>query len=147
MLKPLSQFFCDTCNAIIRSPEKGCVGFQLDHEGLVTQCVIIHDRKACFPKVEVDFTCEPLSNYVGSVGIRNLIALMNPGPLLVDYKGLQIDPIAEWAEFARRLTLPYYEEARRYLDLARQDRLILSAASRDPYAPEVLATIVKTYGE
>ena len=52
----------------------------------------------------------------------NMLAFLDPGPFHVPkYRGPEVADLREFAEIMRRLFIPYYEEARRYWERARND--------------------------
>jgi hypothetical protein len=59
------------------------------------------------------------------------------------YPTAQTEGGSEWAEFTRRLMLPFYEEARRYLPAAAKDGLWNRGLA--VYDPERLEAVIEQY--
>jgi len=158
LLKPLEQWICDECETIIQSPDQGWLewlhgpGFR-DNYGFR----IVHSVP--FSPGQPDSHCQayanhgavndlPLTSASGPRAMAMLLALLDVGPLHEnDYKGPLVRDIREWVELARRLTIPYYEEARTRWSEAREDGYFDAANEVWPYLPQTLEQLIATYGK
>ena len=75
--------------------------------------------------------------------LRELLDVLYHDP---NYGGPRVEDIREFIEFARRLALPYYEEARLYWPKAEQDGFFDGANEIWIYLPITLEKLVRTYG-
>jgi hypothetical protein len=64
-----------------------------------------------------------------------------------DYNGPRVADMREFVEFTRRLTNPYYEEARTYWSQANADEVFADANEIWIYLPRTLKEIVRRYGK
>jgi hypothetical protein len=122
MLIPLKQFICDACKNVIEVPEKGWLewitdpgtrmahSFHIVHhfpaspkEGQV-RCYLHHDAQGR--------SDEPLASVMSSL-IPNLLMHLDVGAYHnPNYVGPRVGDMRNYVEIFRRLTIPYYEEAR-----------------------------------
>ena len=127
MLKPLTQFYCDCCGAIIKEPSQGRVEWlwvfdQVKADYIAKEHRIIHDagysphpRMNCYNLYAngkiVDL---PLTQFLDpQTGIAELLSFIDPGPKQEPkYTGPGVKDLRAYIEFMRRLTIPYYEDAR-----------------------------------
>ena len=96
------------------------------------------------PKVNVKEDGTPMKP--GDEGYLYLLSFLDSGALLMEkYKGPRVKDMREFVEFIRRLTVPYYEEARLYFEhLSSDDDFILELSI---YHEEELRKIIQKYGE
>jgi hypothetical protein len=67
----------------------------------------------------------PLTELAGDPGFVVLLNFLDTGKALdKEYSGVQVKDMREFTELFRRLYVPHYEEARIYLDDAKEDELI-----------------------
>jgi len=59
----------------------------------------------------------------------------------------RVSDLREFTELARRLFLPYYEEARLYWPLAVEDGYFLGVNEVSMYLPDTLKSLVSRYGD
>lgn len=152
MLKPLEQFFCDTCGKVIDDIDKGWVEWldETDEEtgvSLNSNFRICHHNTRC-QKLADHHDCSdlPLSEFTGNVGRIQLLSLIDIGLYHnSDYTGPGIKDFREYVEFTRRLTLPYYEEARMYWDQAISDGFISDESEISIYMPDYLQRMIAEY--
>ena len=120
MLKLLEQWICDRCGQVIEEPNQGLVEW-------------IDDSK---------------THKASGFKMVMVLSFLDIGPYLeAEYQGPRIKDMREFVEFTRRLTLPYYEEARLYWNQAEQDGLFDGANEISLYLPRTLEQIVRDYGE
>ena len=161
-LTPLQQWICDDCGEVIRSPAHGWVewlgdsgthkngGFRVVHGRPYSpikpsgHC----DRYADRPvpgKLTLDI---PLAEITGDATMPHLLMFVDVGPYLREhYTGPMVESLREWAEFARRLTIPYYEEARLYMNRAEADGFLEGMNEIMVYLPDTLKAIIEQYGD
>lgn len=158
-LKPLQQWYCDSCREIIKKPEDGWVHWRKEKRGQaptewgVHSIEILH-RAHTSPRGEGGCFRAPiekelhLSRFLGPEGIARLVSMMDVGvyhdPDRLELVGVK--DIRNWAEVFRRLHLPYYEEARRYFDRARADGTLDAVDEIELYHERILHDLVSTYG-
>jgi NAD-dependent dihydropyrimidine dehydrogenase PreA subunit len=153
MLKSLEQWICDRCGQVIEEPNQGSVewiddskthkasGFKIVHQSSYAP----HDNGECY-----HYSDHPgrLEEFIGQNGMVMLLSFLDIGPYLeADYQGPRVKDMREFVEFTRRLTVPYYEEARLYWNQAEQDGLFDGANEISLYLPRTLEQIVRDYGE
>jgi hypothetical protein len=123
-LKPLEQFICDYCHEVINNVEEGWVewlteitengfrnyGFKIVHHALYStrgargHCYHYEDN----PKRSDHYLHQFIQQH-------RLLRFLDEGPYHEpDYKGPSVENLREYVELLRRLTIPYYEEARLY---------------------------------
>ena len=157
MLVPLKQWICDSCGKIINSAEDGwvewlsgketfnsCYGFKIVHnDGSSPQ-----GKGACFPyRKEQGSSSDLLDRFMGEKGYVNLLSFLDWGPYVIpEYKGPRVKDIREFIEFMRRLTVPYYEEARMFFKEALADGDLDPSSVGMIYDPEDLKRIVDKHG-
>jgi hypothetical protein len=155
MLKPLKQFVCDQCGQIIESPEKGWVewrqnerkayGFRIVHHA--TSSPLREEGKNCY-----DYTGHhgrmdlPLDSFINH--IPQLLVFLDVGPYHEpEYRGIKVKDMREFLEFVRRLTVPYYEEARLYWEKAICDDFFYDFNPVYIYTSSSLKEVIEKYGD
>jgi hypothetical protein len=163
-LKPLKQWICDGCHQIIEDPEQGWVEWLtvlVEDSVRNKEFRIVHHaeyspRKPhsnCYrygwgePPAPNLLSTTDLTDFVGQSAIPHLLMLIDPGPChQKQYQGPTVENLREWADFARRLTIPYYEEARVHWQKAIADGLFEGHNEISIYSPDMLKRIIKRYG-
>ncbi len=156
MLEPLNkQFICDRCDEIINNPAEGYVEWRVDQEGhKAYHYKIVHQytfsnlkesHEGCYfhtwPKADM-----PLSDFLGIEGMAELLSFLDGGKYHSPGKThTKVADMREFVEFARRLTLPYYEEARLYLSQAVHNGFIGGANEVALYLPATLKSVIREY--
>jgi|SRR3981081_2805596 hypothetical protein len=147
MLKPLEQFICDRCGGVIEKTEDGWIewiedpaprsahDFKIVHHKTKSP---IKTKDGCYHHSDAHARCdEHLDKFLGKDIVFNLIFWIDNGPHIVsDYPGPIAKDLREWSELAKRLLLPYYEEARFHLDAA-----IYDGVADDPGNPHALYSV------
>ena len=107
-LRPLEQWYCDTCDEIIERATDGLLIHRVE-AGRASAFKIVHagcDDPECKEK-------HPLKDWVGPKGLAQLLGLLDPGVHhLPTFEGPKVADVREWVDLVRRLQLPHYEEAR-----------------------------------
>ena len=163
-LKPLRHWICDECRRVIRGPEQGWVEWLTEsesrkHKGF--RIVHFRDYSPRRPHAychvyrqqrQQDATEEVvdevyLTHFVDRGSIPILLSFVDPGPYAEkEYSGPKVADFREWTEFARRLTIPYYEEARFYLARAVRDGFLKNTYEPEIYYPTTLRKVIERYG-
>ena len=145
LLKPLTQFFCDSCNELIDTPADGYIEFDKNEQLQYNNFKIVHNEERCFQGLISSFE---LSRLLGSEGIGILSSWVHVGPITdpVGREKSEYASVVEFAEFFKRLQLPYYEQARHYLKRAVESGYIDGNATGSHY-PEGLKNIVSKFLE
>ena len=152
MLAPLKQWVCDRCSEVIQKPEDGFLEWLADGDA-VSGFKIVHARGAssrggeCFHYTDhLNRADMHLSYYLGPAGLSALLGLLDPGAYHAPTPAAaSATTTREFVETARRLHVPYFEEARRYWDRAEADGLFDGSNEDTLYAPEFLQSLVKRY--
>lgn len=157
MLKPLEQFICDECGEVIEDPKDGFVEWVYDGKAAYG-FRIVHVRSVspyknvtgCFKYTDYKGRSDvPLSDYLRTKH-QKLYSLLDIGDIL-DPDGLfkiRIADFREYVDFARRITIPYYEEARLYLNQAIGDGFLDPGGNEVRlYMEDVLKSVVEEYSE
>lgn len=152
MIEPLKQFYCDTCGELIEnlkdgwfewlsSKENGMYlnhGFRICHHK--NSCQEYLNNKDCRDVPMYDFTEElPISKMLGFLYRGAYIDLSEP------YEGIRIKDFREYTEVFRRLTIPYYEEARIYFNEAKNNGDIYGMNEIAFLRPEFLKRVIRDY--
>jgi hypothetical protein len=90
-----------------------------------------------------------LRRFLGPAGIVQLLSMMDVGAFH-DPEGRElagVKDVRNWVEVFRRLHVPYYEEARRYFDEARDDGELDGISEIALYLQPTLEALVRKYGD
>lgn len=155
MLKPLEQFYCDTCDELIEKPEHGWFEWikERDDEGNLINYNfrICHHKRDCQELIKHPHVADiPLSDFIKERGIIRLLNFIDMGKTIINdsnYEGPMIKNYREFVEVFRRLTLPYYEEARRYWDIADSNGDHYGVNEVALYVPDRLKKIIEEYAD
>ncbi len=127
-LIPLQQWYCDSCGEIIQEPEHGYLewrdrivggrylkyGFRVVHQTGHTPYK--EQRRNCYYSWTERAGDLCLPSFLGSEGIARLTSWIDGGEDINEIPlGPTVADMREWTLLFRRLHLPYFEEARRYL--------------------------------
>ncbi|HLT41763.1 MAG TPA: hypothetical protein VKZ95_03585 [Sphingobacteriaceae bacterium] len=158
MLAPLKQFICDKCNNLIESPADGYVeweqiilkgnparlenlGFKIIHNSLSSPL-----ENCFFYSHSTNGQSSSLIEFLNENQMPRLLSFLDAGPHHVPhYLGPEIQNMREFVEFARRLTLPYYEEARTFFHDAETDGYFEGANEIWIYQSEILKNLIDKY--
>ena len=160
MLRPLEQWICDGCNELIENPEHGWLewlsGSQLKQKDFrIVHHVTYSPRKprGCYAynnqNVPDGFVIldDYLTSFIGDEGLTRLLGFIDVGPFHQQhYSGPYLADLREWVELVRRLTTPYFEEARQYLTQANRDGMLEGLSEVAIYMPSFLGAVVDRYG-
>lgn len=165
MLEVLKQFVCDECGAIIESPQEGFVewenrkdnngkriasGFRIVHH-IVTSPLRGIKPEGCYRYTQHSPHKEDrLLSALLPVATPFLMTFLNPGCFRSltpesHYNSCRILNFYEFTDFARRLTIPYYEEARIYFEETLEDGI--NFCDEETVFEEMnLLAIIRRYG-
>lgn len=157
-LKSLEQFICDYCGGIIEKPEEGWLewiteydkerGTYIAHGYRIVHHAMFSPRKSG--------NCYHYANHLGCsdmylhqmMNMSRLLSFLDAGPYHEpDYKGPRVRDLRGFVEIVRRLTIPYYEEARLYWGRALADGFFEGANPVWIYLPETLKSLIERYEE
>lgn len=161
MLKPLEQFICDECGQVINSPKEGYVewesgidkngkmfarGFRIIHSSQASPMEKING-KGCFKYDESPYCSDIDLDYFQKTVHQKLFSLLDLGFMHDKNQevGCQISDFREFVDFFKRLTIPYYEEARQYFQEAIEDCEISDENEIYLFTEENLKRIVQRY--
>jgi hypothetical protein len=159
MLKPLEQFICDSCGQVIRSKEEGWIEWLGTYDPRKYRAFKIVHHKTASPLRRADgcyhYEDDPgrmdehLNDFADANVAYNLLFWIDEGPhISPDFEGPFVTDLREWAELTKRLLLPYYEEARFYINTAIADDFIDDPGNPHYlYSVSVLRQIAEKYSE
>ena len=145
MEEPLKTWYCDVCGEKIEDASKGYViwrsagrtyqGFKIIHQG---KCDIkSHPASAA------------LNDFLGDKGLSYCMTFLSLGPVISNSGGAghcYIQDFDEFADFVRRVQVPYYEEARRLYGNHDLLEALSDANEFYPYVPERMKALIERYG-
>ncbi|MBI2873378.1 MAG: hypothetical protein HYY00_09360 [Chloroflexi bacterium] len=161
-LKPLEQWVCDFCGEVIERPEQGWIEWLADPSDGFRQegFKIVHyapysprkPRGRCYhydnPPSGRRALDIYLSEFVGEKAMPQLLVFVDGGPYREkEYGGPRVKDLREWAELVRRLTIPYFEEARFYMKRADISGFFAGASEPWIYMPNTLKEVIRRYGD
>jgi hypothetical protein len=163
-LQPLKQWYCDTCGKIIQKPDQGYLewrdkevgsgdnrrrvmyGFRIVHHALYSPYK--ESRDGCYYSNAERGGDLDLPFFLGTQGLIEAANWIDLGSAWDSvYRGPEVEDLREWAVIFRRLHLPYYEEARPYLEQAKSGVEFGDNNEVSFYLPETLKEIIKFYTE
>jgi len=148
MLALLKQWYCDVCDEIIEKPEDGYVIWLMDEDLLCSDFKIIHRSKCDIDRFRYTSSM-PLTSFLEEDGRSYLMTFLSLGPVKYanseDFK--RIKNMNEFADFFRRVQVPYYEEARRRFNNEKLLRDFDDANEYYPYQVNILKEIIERYSE
>ena len=159
MLRPLEQFICDTCGDIIENLHDGYVEWEegTDDNGhpFARDFRIVHHRRVSPIQTREGCYTYGNSNYRHDMHLEHFLAhvhqyltsFMDLGMVhdSDSHIGCRIVDFREFTEFVRRLTIPYYEEARRYIPEAIQEGYMQDVNEIGLYTPEYLQALINHF--
>ncbi|MCD7978332.1 MAG: hypothetical protein LUG51_14715 [Tannerellaceae bacterium] len=165
MLEVLNQFVCDECGQIIKIPQEGIVEWIKRRDENKKEYVegfrIIHTQEASpLRKGEKEGCCRynkhpgcrnmPLPNVL-SVANAFVLHFLNPGYFRCSqeeslWNECKVTDFYEYTNFARRITVPYYEEVRFHFNRWIEDEKIDLNTPYYDYKEEFLIHLIETYG-
>jgi len=151
-LKPLVQWYCDTCGEVIEKADDGWVewvwkdrtnsGFRIVHH-----VGALPDGRTCQRNRRTEGLADRgLKDFLGSYGQSLLLCMLDDGEIAdpKHTRPLSVD-IREWLILFRRLNTPYYEEARLYMSKAKSDGYYNDWNQAAVFKDESLLELIKEY--
>jgi len=150
MLKPLEQFICDTCNETITNVNEGWIEWERTSEkggDIVGNFRICHHTPKCQTlRKSINLQDLPLREVSGEKVHAFLYKFLDVGPYHQEkFEKHSIKDLREYVELMRRLTIPYYEEARQFWNKAMEDGYFGDSNEVYIYIPENLKNMIKNY--
>lgn len=145
MGEPLKSWYCDACGEKIEDVSKGYVIWH--SAGRKAQSFkIIHQAKCDNRKFS---SSAALSDFLGAKGLSYCMTFLSLGPVIEANGGTShcyIQDFDEFADFVRRVQVPYYEEARRLYTSSEVLAALSDANEFYPYIPEKMKALIEQYG-
>ncbi len=154
MLEPLKKWYCDKCGELIEKPEDGYVQFKkIEQNGIILydDFVVVHHKSKSPLKDKLEHGCYiynsdvTLKRFLGDDGKIHLLTLLDIGKYHNPEFTLLSNNIRKWIDLFMRFQVPYYEEARRYLDKANSDGIFDGAMENYMYLPNNLKKVIEYY--
>jgi hypothetical protein len=158
MLKPLEQWYCDYCGEVIASPREGYIEWLVEDD-IADAFRIVHHASASPRRPGEDCYHHTahrgrhdmhLDRCVGPAGLPYLLSFLDLGPVHDpdEEHTVRVRSVREFVEVMRRLTLPYYEEARTLWGIATEGGFFDGGGNEIwVYLPDTLKTLIKQYGD
>ncbi len=149
MLTPIQQFVCDSCGQLIEKPEDGWFEWLENTKTKAYGFRIVHHLKSCqYSGHPSDLSDTDLVDVLGPNGLPKLYRFIDAGPMHDPKRTYvpEVRDLREFMEILRRLTIPYYEEARLYWNDAKHDNYFDGANEVWIYLPKNLKNLIKKYG-
>jgi len=158
MLKPLEQWYCDSCGEVIASPREGRIEWIVEND-VANAFRIVHHASASprYPGGNChDDTAHhgrqetSLDRCVGLAGLPWSLSFLDLGPVHDpdEQRTMRVRSVREFVEIMRRLTLPYYEEARTLWGIATESGFFEGGRNEIAvYLPETLKALIAQYGD
>lgn len=155
MLRPLEQFKCDECGQTIDSPSDGYVEWEeVEEDGhyTVRGLRIVHKPHAspnyggCYRYEGSPYRLDNELTFFLEYPQQHLFSFLDPG-IVHNREQRNFNKVADFpafVDFFKRLTIPYYEEARIYFPQAMRDGLV-DDNEIGLYTPERLQAIIEHY--
>lgn len=142
MLLPLVQFVCDSCGGTIE-PGHGRLEW-LEHDHVARSLRIVHHGESCQSPPQQQGRRElPLDDFAGPDKLASLYGFISVAPN--GENTATPEHQEEFTEILRRLTMPYYEEARLYWNKAMTDGFFGSASDAQIYSSTSCKALVQSY--
>jgi hypothetical protein len=153
--QPLKQWVCDKCHEVISEVKDGWIEWVRGDKGKAHSFKIVHPRAAsplggpegCYIHTHrFGRQDSHLVEFVDHDGMAYLIRFRDVGYLDPQDSGPDVESTRELAELMRRLTIPYYEEARLYWNAAESDSYFDGGNEIWVYSQNCLLLLIKAYG-
>jgi hypothetical protein len=165
MLIPLKQFICDTCGEVIERPEDGWVewistydearrcymkyGFRICHHSGISPLSESNSEGCYFYSNEIGRSDMHLDNFIDeNYKMAQILSFLDIGAYHdPNYEGTSVRNMREYVEFVRRITIPYFEEARQYWEEAISDGYFGDANELWIYGSNNLKKLIERYSD
>jgi hypothetical protein len=164
MLKPLTQFYCDTCGEIINCPKEGWIewisendkekgtfkthSFRIVHH-MTHSPIATKTNNGCYQhSKKIERRDSHLDHFLSKeYKMANILMFLDIGSYHnPEYNGTYLTDMRQYVETVRRLTIPYYEEARHYWTEALDDGFFIDANERMIFSVNNLKHLIEKYG-
>jgi transcriptional regulator with XRE-family HTH domain len=151
MLRPLSQWVCDTCGELIETENAGWLewlgGEKGNREFRIVHQYVSSPRQRGSRCYQHENAVERLDNHLEyfAVGRNRNYAILPPGSP-PEGNGIVVANIDEYLEVAFRLTVPFYEEARFYREQALRDEVLSGEAQIYEISTGEYLEMISNYG-
>lgn len=153
MLKPLETFYCDTCGTLISELSHGFVEWNvtegeepLDFGWRIAHLMPHSPKNSTVGCHKGLAKSAPLKDFVGPDSQAQLLTFLDIGEHI---KGSElrssVRDLREFVEFVRRISIPFYEEARIYWDEAIEDNAFEGLDEIGPYTQNTLKALIERY--
>lgn len=158
MLKPLEQWYCDYCGEVIASAREGDIEWLVEDD-MADDFRIVHRASAspsrpggnCYYHADDRGRHDMhLDKCAGLAGLPWLLGFLDLGPVHDpdQQRTMRVRSVREFVEIMRRLTLPYYEEARTLWGIATEGGFFEGDRNEIAvYLPETLKALIAQYGD
>lgn len=161
----MTQFICDTCGEIINRPEEGWIewisksdfeketreihSFNIVHHYSSSPLATPHNEGCYQHSREPGRSDIHLNQFISdNYKMTNILRFLDIGPYHnPEYKGTDITDMRQYVETVRRLTIPYYEEARLYWNKALEDGYFQDSNEIWIYGVQNLKKLIELYGD
>jgi hypothetical protein len=147
------HWYCDKCQERIEDAKQGSLEWVYDRDSGNNAFNIVHapnsarkgHKRGCFMFTKSSGRMDNhLTEFVGVSGIVRLMAPLDEGFRNPDFQGSEGN-IQEWLQIFRRLHLPFYEDALRYWDEAKEDGFFDDDNECWNYLPSTLKGLIIKY--
>lgn len=159
MLKPLEQFFCDTCGMLIKDPADGYLEW-LSYEHPIQKRTFNKEFRIChyddrcrkhalkaLKNNDINDEGGHLTDFLGEKGYIQLLDRLDRGSEIDrNYIGVSIEDFREYVLLIKRLTIPHYEEAKQYWEKATNDQFFNDISEYKYFFKETLVELITQYG-
>jgi hypothetical protein len=157
IIRPLEQFVCDTCHEIIKTPKEGWLEWIHDEKGKNHSFRICHHQlysplrgrgEGCYAHGNERGRSDNHLDSILENRMAHLLYFIDVGAYHEpDFTEPHTRDLREWAELSRRLTIPYYEQARLYWQRATDGGYFDGANEILIYTENFLQKLIEEYGE
>lgn len=147
-MKPLYQFICDYCGEMIKQPGDGILEFLSERDAKMkkhcSEFKIVHQGGSS-PFEDAQYCHHHYDECYADLPINHI--LTDAHEILKRNFSNEYGKSSELKEIENRLTIPYFEEARQYLDKAVKDGLITNKEDilYGSPSPVLLESIIQKY--
>jgi hypothetical protein len=157
LMRPLEEFVCDTCGKIIKEPREGWLEWIYDTSTHKAHSFRICHHQAfsplsglegCYRHGRIPGRSDMHLHHILENRMAQLLRFIDVGkhhePV---FSGPHATDLREWSELARRLTIPHYEQARLYWDLAQSGGYFQDANEILIYTEKFLKELIEQYAD
>ena len=143
-LIPLKQWYCDSCGEVINEPNDGWLEWYHEQGEIGNNegyRIVHHDRRCMYNSRKLflenkSLSDMHLSDFIGSDGLVSLLSH-------IEFNDVKDN--SELVEIIRRLHVPYYEEARKYHHVAKENGFFSEENEVTRYLQSTSKYIIENY--